>query len=125
MMSPEPLELRDYHVAGRYQHVVVLVGKGARQKSLRETSIGSSFLCPIARSSNDQPVNHFARVLDGIGWDAAAVSVAQKDAGSLGKLGGICGHGDATPQRQQLERNDYDGSSWTHGKPPSRRAPSG
>jgi hypothetical protein len=60
-MSLEPLELRDYHVAGRYQHVAVLVGKGARQKSLRETPIGSGFLCPIARSRNDQPVNHFAR----------------------------------------------------------------
>jgi hypothetical protein len=99
MMSLEPLELRDYHVAGRYQHVAVLVRKGARQKSLRETPIGSSFLCPIARSSNDhQPVNHFARVLDAIGWDASAMSVAQKDAGCLGKLGGICGLGDATPQ---------------------------
>jgi hypothetical protein len=106
MMSLEPLELHDYHVAGRYQHVAVLVGKGARQKSLRETPIGSSFLCPIARSSNDQPVNHFARVRDAIGRDAAAMSVAQKDAGCLGKLGGICGLGDATPQRRQLERNE-------------------
>ena len=36
---------------------------------------------------------------------------AQKEAGRLGKLGGICGLGDATPQqRQQLARNDYDGS---------------
>ena len=62
-------------------------------------------------------VNHFSGLFDASGRDAAAVSVAQKDAGSLGKLGGICGLGDATPQRRQLERNDYDGSSWTHGKP--------
>jgi hypothetical protein len=45
-------------------------------------------------------------VRDAIGWDAAAMSVAQKDAGCLGKLGGICGLGDATPQRRQLERNE-------------------
>jgi hypothetical protein len=70
-------------------------------------------------------VNHFARVLDGIGWDAAAVSVAQKDAGSLGKLGAICGLGDATPHRQQLERNDYEGSSWTHGGRMANRRPEG
>jgi hypothetical protein len=56
MMSLQPLELRDYHLAGQYQRVAVLVGKVARQKSLGKAPIGGSFLCRIARSSNDQPV---------------------------------------------------------------------
>jgi hypothetical protein len=66
MMSLEPLELSDYHLAGRYQHVAVLVGKGARRKSLGGAPIGGSFLCRIARTSNDQPVNHFARLLEAV-----------------------------------------------------------
>jgi hypothetical protein len=55
MMSLQPLELRDYHLAGRYQHVAVLVGKGARQKSLGEgrsatvSSAGSQEAATISR----------------------------------------------------------------------------
>jgi hypothetical protein len=88
------------------------------RRAARAARVDAGPLCRIARSSNDQPVNHFARMLDAIGWDVAAMSVAQKHAGYLRKLGGICGLRDATPeQRRQLKRNDYDGSSWTHGKP--------
>jgi len=33
MMSLEPLELCDHHLAGRDQYVTVRIGKGARQES--------------------------------------------------------------------------------------------
>src|SRR6516164_4360844 len=101
MMSLEPLELRDHHLAGRDQHVAVLVGKGARPESLGEAQISSSFLGRIARSSDDQAVNHLAGVLDAIGWDAAAMSIAQKEAGGLCQLSRVCGFGDASPQQQE------------------------
>jgi hypothetical protein len=107
MMSLEPLELCDHHLARRDQHVAVLVRNGARLESLGEARIGSSFFGRIARGSNDQTVNHFAGVLDAIRWDAAAMSVAQKEAGGLGKLSRICGLGAASPQKEkQSERGE-------------------
>jgi hypothetical protein len=49
---------------------------------------------------NDQAVNYLARLLD-------AMSIPQKEAGSLCKLSGICGLGDATAEQE--ERSDRDG----------------
>jgi hypothetical protein len=40
-------------------------------------------------------VNHFARLLDALGWDATAMSVAQREAGCFSKLSRICGFDDA------------------------------
>src|SRR5271166_3380762 len=98
MMSLEPLELRDHRLARRDQHVAVLIRKGARPEGLGEARVRSSFVGRIARSSDDQAVNHCAGVLDTIGRDAAAMSVAEKKAGCLCKLSRICGLGDARLQ---------------------------
>src|SRR6516164_5721995 len=121
MMSLEPLELCDHHLARRDQHVAVLVRNCARQESLGEARIGSSFFRRIARSSNDHAVNHFAGVLDAIGWDPAAMSVAQKEAGCLGKLSRIRGLGDAGPQKEK--QGGRDDQSWTHRKLLSNTSP--
>src|SRR6516162_4594113 len=96
MMSLEPLELCDHHLARRDQRVAVLVRNGARQESLGEARVGSSFFRRIARGSNDQTVNHCAGVIHAIGRNTAAMSVAQKEAGCLGKLSRICGLGAAS-----------------------------
>src|SRR6516165_6007658 len=114
MMSLEPLELCDHHLAGRDQYLTVLIGKGARQESLGKARIGSGFVGRIGRSGYDQAVNHCAGLLDAIGWDAAAVSVAQKEARCLCKLSRICGPRDASPQQE--EQGGHNDSSWTHGK---------
>ena len=55
----------------------------------------------IARSGDDQVVNHFAGVLDAIGWDAAPMSVTEKEACCLCKLSRICCPRDASPQEEQ------------------------
>jgi len=101
MMSLEPLELCDHHLARRDQRVAVLVRNGARQESLGEARVGSSFFRRIARGSNDQTVNHCAGVIHAIGRNTAAMSVAQKEAGCLGKLSRICGLGAASPQKEK------------------------
>jgi hypothetical protein len=77
VMSLEPLELPDHNLAGRDQYVATLVGKGARPEGFREAQIRASFLGRIPRSSDDQAVNHSAGMLDTIGRDAAAMSVAE------------------------------------------------
>jgi hypothetical protein len=46
-------------------------------------------------------VNHFAGVLDAIGWDAAPMSVTEKEARCLCKLSRICGPRDASPQQEE------------------------
>jgi|SRR6516225_4944132 hypothetical protein len=99
-MSLEPLELCDHRLAGRDQYVTVLVGKGARQESLGEARIRSGFVGRIERSSDDKAMNHRAGMLDAIGWDAAAMSVAKKESGCLCELSRICGLRDASPQQE-------------------------
>jgi hypothetical protein len=99
MMSLEPLELRDHHLARRDQHVAILVRRGARPEDFGEAGVRNSFVGRIARSSDDQAANHCAGVLDPIGRDAAAMSVAEKEAGCLCKLSRISGLGDASPQQ--------------------------
>src|SRR5215469_10771295 len=106
MMSFEPLELRDHHLAGRDQHIAILIGKGARQEGLGEARIRSSFVVGIPRSSDDQAVNPCAGVLDAVGWDAAAMSVSEKEAGCFCKLSRICGLGDASPQQEEKGGRD-------------------
>ena len=101
MMSRELLELCDHHRARRNQPVAVLVWKGARQKDLGKLPIGSSFLGLIARGSNDHPVDHLAGTLPAVGLDAAAMGVAEKEAGCFGKLSRVCGLGDPGPQQKQ------------------------
>ena len=100
MMSLKPLELCDHHLAGRDQYVTVLIGKGARQESLGKARIGRGFVGRITRSG-DQAVNHFAGLLEAIGWDAAPMSVAEKEARCLCKLSRICGPRDASPQQEE------------------------
>ena len=104
-MSLEPLELCDHYVARRDRHIAVLVRNSARPESLGEARIGSSFFRRIARSSNDHAVNHLAGVLDAIGWDPAAMSVAEKEARCLCKLSWICGPRDASPQQEEQGYN--------------------
>jgi hypothetical protein len=114
MMSLEALELCDHHLAGRDQYVTVLIGKGARQESLGKARIASGFVVRIARSGGYQTVNHFAGLLDAIGWDAAPMSVAEKEAGCLCKLSRIC-----SPRSSSSQQEDQGGCnsySWTHGK---------
>jgi hypothetical protein len=106
MMSLQPLELRDHHLAGWDQRATILVGKGARPESLGEARIGSSFLVPIARSSDDHAVNYLAGIFDAICWDAAAMSVAKEEAGSLCKPSRVCGFGAASPQQQEQDGCD-------------------
>ena len=77
MMPLEAFELRDHHLAGWDQRAPVLVRESARHEDLGKARIGSSFLGWIVRCSDDQVVNHLTGVLDAIGWDAAAMSVAQ------------------------------------------------
>jgi hypothetical protein len=100
MMSLEPLELCDHRLAGRDQYVTVLIWKGARPESLGKARIGSGFVGRIARSG-DQAVNHFAGLLDAIGWDAAPMSVAEKEARYLCKLSWICSPRDASPRQEE------------------------
>jgi hypothetical protein len=59
-------------------------------------------------------VNHLPGVLDAICWNAAAASVAQKEAACLRELGGIRGIGDAAAQKEK--HGGRDGESSTHGK---------
>jgi hypothetical protein len=97
--------LCDHHLAGRDQYVTVLIGKGARQESLGKARIGSGLVGRIARSGDDQAVNHFAGLLDAIGWDATPMSVAEKEARCLCKLSWICGPRDASPQQEEQGYN--------------------
>ena len=113
MMTLKPFELGDHHLAGWDQRVALSVGKGGRLESLGEARIGSSFFGRIVRSSDDQALNHFSGVLDAISWDAAAMSVTQKEASRLSKLDRIGGLGDAGAQQQEQGRSD--GKIWTHG----------
>jgi len=101
MMSLEPFELRDHHLAARDQNVTVLVGKGARPEGLSKTRTGGSFLSRIIRSRDDHLVNHSFGVLDAIGWDTAAMSVPQEEAGSLCKQSRIGGIGGASAYQQE------------------------
>ena len=96
MMTLKPFELGDHHPAGWDQRVALSVGKGSHREGLGEARIGSSFFGRIVRSSDNQPLNHFPGVLDAISWDAAAMSVTQKEASRLSKLDGIGGLGDTT-----------------------------
>jgi hypothetical protein len=41
-------------------------------------------------------MNHRAGALDAIGWDAAAMSVSEKEAGCFRQLSRICGLGDVS-----------------------------
>jgi len=115
MMLLDPFELRDHHLARGDQHVTVLVGKGARLEGLGKARIGGSFLCRIARGCDDQPVNHASGVLDAIGWDTAAMSIPQEEAGGLRKQSRISGFRDGGTQQQ--DDAGCDGKSWTHGEP--------
>src|SRR5215472_1762079 len=82
MMSFEAVELRDHHPA-RWDQRPVLVGKGARHEDLGKARVGNSFLGRIVRSSDDQVVDHLPGLLDAIGCDAAAMSVAQQEPACL------------------------------------------
>src|SRR5215472_19017950 len=110
MMSLEPLELRDHHLAGRDQHVIVMVEKGVRQKGLGKARIRSGFVGRIAGSSDDEAMNHSAGTLDAIGRDAAAMSVAEEKADCLCELSRICGLRDASAQQE--DQDACNSESW-------------
>jgi hypothetical protein len=74
-----------------------------------------------ARSSDDQVMNHCASLLDAIGWDAAPMSVAEKEAGCLCKLSRICSLRGASPQQQ--DQGGCNSQSWTQGKLQSNTSP--
>src|SRR5271163_3699566 len=120
MMSLEAFKLRDYHLAGWDQRVPFLVRESARHEDLGKARIGSSFLGRIVRSSDDQVVNHLSGVLDAIGGDSAAMSVAQEEATCLRKLSRI-GFGEAGAQKE--EHGGRDGKNWTHEKLLSSTSP--
>jgi hypothetical protein len=66
-------------------------------------------------------MNHGAGTLDAIGWDAAAMSVAEQKAGCLCKLSRIC-----SPRSSSSQQEDQGGCnsySWTHGKLQSNTSP--
>jgi hypothetical protein len=66
-------------------------------------------------------LNHFPGVLDAISWDAAAMSVTQKEASRLSKLNGTGSLGDTGAQQQEQGRSD--GEIWTHGNSKSNTSP--
>src|SRR5271168_4819564 len=121
MMSLEAFKLRDYHLAGWDQRVPFLVRESARHEDLGKARIGSSFLGRIVRSSDDQVVNHLSGVLNAIGGDSAAMSVAQEEAACLRKLNRIGGFGDAGAQKE--EHGGCNSKTWTHEKLPSSTSP--
>jgi hypothetical protein len=101
MMTLEPFELGDHHLAEWDQRVALSVRKGGRLEGLGEARIGSSFFGRIVRSSDDRVLNHFSGVLDAISWDAATMSVTEKEASRLSKLDRIGGLGDPGAQQQE------------------------
>src|SRR5271165_7222204 len=115
--SLEPLELRDHHLAWRYQHVAVFVGKSAGQKSLGETQIGSSFLKKQQRSGGESFCPRARRDRLGRRSDERCPEGSRLSPPAEPYM--------RPPRRQpqQEERNDHDGSSCTHGQTPSRRPP--
>jgi hypothetical protein len=121
MMTLKPFELGDHHLAGWDQRVALSVGKGGSLEGLGEARIGSSFFGRIVRSRDNQALNHFPGVLDTISWDAAAVSVTQKEASRLSKLDGISSLGDTGAQQQEQGRSH--GEIWTHGNSNPTRPP--
>ena len=112
-MTLKPFEFGDHHLAGWDQRVALSVGKGGPLEGLGKARIGSSFFGRIVRSSDNQALNHFSGALDPISWDAAAMSVTQKEASRLSKLDGIDSLGDTGAQQQ--EQNRSHGEIWTHG----------
>ena len=121
MMTLKPFELGDHHFAGWDQRVALSVGKGGRLEGLGEARIGSGFLGRIVRSSDNKALNHFPGVVDAISWDAAAMSVTQKEASRLSKLDGIGSLGDTGAQQQEQGRRD--GEIWTQGNSNPTRPP--
>src|SRR6516164_7724598 len=119
MMTLKPFELGDHHLAGWDQRVSV--GKGSRLEDFGEARIGSSFFGRIVRSSDNQALNHFPGVLDAISWDAATMSVTQKEASRLSKLDGIGSLGNTGAQQQEQGRSH--GEIWTHGNSSPIRPP--
>src|SRR5262249_49071867 len=103
------------------QRVAVSVGKSGSLEGLREARIGSSFFGRIVGSRENQALNHLPGVLDTISWDAAAMSVTQKEASRLSKLDGIGGIGDTGAQQHEQDRSD--GEIWTHGNSSPIRPP--
>jgi hypothetical protein len=99
-MTLKPFELGDHHLAGWDQRVALSVGKGGSLEGLGEARIGSSFFGRIVRSRDNQTLDHFSGVLDVISWDAAAMSVTQKEASRLSKLDGIGSLSDTGAQQQ-------------------------
>ena len=73
----EPFELRDHDVAG-WEALLVFARTGARQEYLDKSRFRGRRLSRIPGGDNDQAVNYFARVLDALSWDAAAIRVAQQ-----------------------------------------------
>jgi hypothetical protein len=121
MMALKPFELGDHHLAGWDQRVAPSVGKGGSLEGLGEARIGISFFDRIVRSRDNQALNHFPGVLDAISWDAAAMSVTQKEASRLSKLDGIAGMSDTGAQQHEQSRSD--GETWTHGNSSPTRPP--
>jgi hypothetical protein len=95
MMSLQTFELRDHYLARWDQRVTVLARESARHKDPGKARIGSSFLGRIVRGRDDHVVNHCAGVLDALGLDPTAMSVAQQEAACLRKPSRVGGLGDA------------------------------
>jgi hypothetical protein len=101
MVPLEPVELCNHHFARRDQRARICAWVGVRQEDLGIPRIRSRFLCRIVSGGNDQIVDHFSGPLDALGWDAAAMGVAQKEATGLRKLCRIGGPGHANAQEEE------------------------
>jgi hypothetical protein len=84
MVSLEPVELLDHHPAGR-KGVRILARKSDRQENLGKARIRSRRLARILGGRKNKLVDHFSGALDALNRDAAAMSIAEKEAAGLRK----------------------------------------
>src|SRR6516225_11078664 len=120
MMLLKPFELRDHHRTGRRQRGLA-VWESTCHEDLDKAPIGSGLFGPVIRSGGDQVVDHFSGASHALSRNPAAMSIAQQEAGCLGKLTGIGRLGNTDANEQQHGGNDTD--SWTHGKLLSSTSP--
>jgi len=100
VVSFEPFESRDHHLAGR-EPVPVLAWGSERRENLDKSRLCGRRLSRIPSGDNDQVANRCSGVLDALICHAVAMRVAQQVGRCLGQLRRIGGlsHGGAREEQ--------------------------